>query len=232
MNSGFLASNPGARAVAAAPQAEVSESWITTMANAFATVLRAGGKKAEGDDEGKKDEEDKPGRKEEEKEVEGKKKGKKAAEDEPKKKDKETDEAEDEEACDKEDKKRMAGDDDEGDQKDEKDEKAKSARSRERGRIQAIVSSKAGMRNPTGALHLAMTTNMPRAHAIALLAAMTPPDPVVQAAARSDDLRSRMALVQIPNVDASADVSQPTSDRSAMAAMIIAAGKKRRGEAA
>ena len=27
---------------------------------------------------------------------------------------------------------------------------------------------------------------------------MTPPDPVVQAAARSDDLRSRMALVQIP----------------------------------
>ena len=130
------------------------------------------------------------------------------------------------------------GDEDEDDADDEKkgkkakkakegdDEKEKAARASERARCAAIFKCGAAGARPDVAAHLAFETDMSSANAIAMLGAVAAGAP-----ARPGNLASRMAAVQAPNVGASAGAAPAANSAQGVAARIIAAGKKRRGEA-
>jgi hypothetical protein len=178
------------------------------------------------DDKKKKDEEAKRKAEEEDEEKkEAKRKAedddaakKKAEEDDKKKKDEEAKKAKSKKA-DKED-----GDDDDDD---EKEPAAKAARARERSRIRAIVSCEAAGSFPRMAEHYALNTSIPRADAIAHLTARNLDAPAATAAPapRRDDLRERMAAAPQPNVGGASPSPAPD-----LAAQIILAGRRRRGE--
>ena len=114
------------------------------------------------------------------------------------------------------------------DEADEADEKsaAGAVRLRERARIRTIVNSTAGKRLPDAALHLALNSPMPRHAAVRLLASMNE-----NAQSSGDNLRDRMRGVDVPDVGAGDAQSNITQGGSAgLAAAIIQAGRKRRGE--
>jgi hypothetical protein len=143
------------------------------------------------------------------------KKAKKAEED-----DDDADAAEDDEEDGDED---MSEGDDDSDKDDDAKAATRAARARERGRITAIVTSKAGKANPVAAMEIACATSMSRRQAIGLLQAMGAP---AASAKSSDSLRSRMANEAQPDVG-SGDGEQVAPN---LAQQIILAGKKRRGE--
>jgi hypothetical protein len=183
------------------------------------------------DDEAKKAEEDKE--KDAKKKAEEEEKAKKAEEDK-KKKDDEAKKAEEDKKKEDEESKaaRAAGrvpinGDEDSDRSDETDDVTRSARERERGRIRAIVLSEAGVINPVLAMHMALGTSTPRAQVIEMMTGMVASGIVPVEPARSDSLRDRMAAN--PNPTVGAGDARPAPN---LAQQIVAADKKRRGEAA
>jgi hypothetical protein len=80
-------------------------------------------------------------------------------------------------------------------------------------------------------MELACGTSMSRRHAIGTLRAMGAP--IASSSRPADGLRNRMAAVETPEIgsgDAHSDAN--ANPVKATAAAIVAAGKKRRGEAA
>jgi hypothetical protein len=116
--------------------------------------------------------------------------------------------------------------DDDSDRDDDTDAKARAARSRERGRIQAIVLSDAGKKNPVAAMTLACGGSMSRKQAINLLQAMGP----AAAPGKRDGLGDRMATVEQPDIGDDGAEAPAAGSHTATAAAILAAGKKARGE--
>jgi hypothetical protein len=116
---------------------------------------------------------------------------------------------------------------DKDDEDDEGDSKAAAVRQRERTRVATILNSAAGKRLPTAARRLALGGKMPRHAAVKLLRSMRADVPQNG----SQNLRDRMAGVDEPDVGAGdTQQSAAAGTPQAMAAAIIAAGKKRRGE--
>ncbi|HET6606738.1 MAG TPA: hypothetical protein VFG62_08725 [Rhodopila sp.] len=117
-------------------------------------------------------------------------------------------------------------DDDEGDDDsdgaDMRKGKARSARLRERARCAAIFADAAAANNPALAATLAFNTDMPRSQAVAVLRAGG------SAAPKKPSLYERMSRENHPRVGAS-DPGKP-AEANSLAARIVAAGKKRRGE--
>ena len=117
--------------------------------------------------------------------------------------------------------------DDESDDTDMRKKGSKSARLRERARCAAIFGDAAAGKNPALAARLAFNTSLPRSQAIACLqdgSALT------AAAPRRASLDERMARVAAPKVGAS-DPSPARPGGASLSDQIIAAGKRRRGEA-
>ena len=119
--------------------------------------------------------------------------------------------------------------DDDDSEKAEDDDSAKAvkaARNFERARCAAIFASPAAGIRPDMAAHLAFTTNMSSASAIAMLEVAAK-----GGSAQSDkkSLANRMASVQTPNPGANAG-SPSANPSQALAQQILAAGKKARGE--
>jgi hypothetical protein len=201
----------------------------------FAHLARGTAKAADEDDKDKDAKEESEGEEddEEDEDKKSKKKAKKADdgdEDDAGAKDGDDDEEDgDDKKKSKKSKKAEDGDDDDSDREDDDDPEARAARARERGRIRAIVTSDAGKLNPVGAMELACGTSMSRAQAIGTLRAMGVP--AAAEPRKTDALRNRMAGVDTPDVGAG-DAPPPVAAGSAkaIAAEIIAAGKKRRGE--
>jgi hypothetical protein len=106
------------------------------------------------------------------------------------------------------------------DKADDKNPDARAARLRERARIKTIVHSVAGKKSPDAALHLVLSSSMPRHAAIKLLTSM---NENVQPG--RDALRDRMAGTAQPDIGVGAAQSSAT-----LAQQIVAAGRKRRGE--
>lgn len=105
------------------------------------------------------------------------------------------------------------------------DDKEKAARASERARCAAIFAcASAGVR-PDVAAHMAFSTDMSAAAAIAMLDSMAAGAP-----ARPSNLASRMAAVNAPNVGTDSAAAPAANSSQGVAARIIAAGKKRRGE--
>lgn len=157
------------------------------------------------EDYAKRMEEDKKDDKEDESD------GKKAEEDEDEKKSKKSKKAED-------------GDEDKDEEK--KDNKEAAIRS-ERARCAAIFRSEGAGSRPDVAAHLAFETSMPAAEAVALLASVASGAPK----SARDRLAERMSSVKTPNVGVDGGVTADPSSPAAVAAAIVAAGKRRRGEA-
>lgn len=118
--------------------------------------------------------------------------------------------------------------DEESDEDDKKNKRTAAARGRERGRIAAIITSKAAQRSDVHrsmAMSLALSTELTRAEAIVVLSQTPAPD-----LAKSGAQAARQRLGTAPNPDVGTgdggNGSGPT-----LAQQIIAAGKKRRGEA-
>ena len=121
-------------------------------------------------------------------------------------------------------KKRKA--EDQEDDEDEKKPEARAARAREKDRVKAIMSSPAGLRFPAAALQIAIGSSLPRHKAIKMLNAMTKDMSPGAGPAAADSLRDRMAAVQQPAIGAGD--ARPAAN---LAEQIVAAGRKRRGEA-
>jgi hypothetical protein len=104
------------------------------------------------------------------------------------------------------------------------EEEAAEARGRrlERARAQAIFESPAAGIRPDIAAQLAFKTRLPSSEAIALLARMAEGAP-----RRRADLAERMATVPSPNIGI--EGAEPNASHT-LAAQILAAGKKARGE--
>ncbi len=193
--------------------------------NRFAHLL--GLARAEDKDEEKKQrpdesDEDYAKRMEEEdkdKDPDGKKgkKGKKAeGDDEDKDKDKDPDG--------KKGKKAKDGDEDKDEERKDNEEAGRKA---ERARCAAIFHSAAAGVRPDVAAHLAFETDMPAAEAVSLLGSFANGT----AKGARDGLAGRMAAVRTPNVGVDGGAAVDPSSPTAVAAAIVAAGKKRRGEA-
>lgn len=111
---------------------------------------------------------------------------------------------------------------------DQETDKEQAARVNERARCAAIFGAAAAGARPDVAAHLAFSTDMAAADAIKMLNSFAGGGPLAQ---RS--LSSRMASVNIQNpgaVVAPAAAAPSGNSAVAVAAQIIAAGKKRRGE--
>jgi hypothetical protein len=143
----------------------------------------------------------------------------------------------DEEGDEKKGAKKAEGDDDKKDdakseggkeeQPDDEDDKEKAARASERARCAAIFASPAAGARPDMAAHLAFNTDMSPSAAVEMLTAIS-----AGGTAQPRGLASRMAAVNTTNVGASAPAGKGAAGgASGAAAMIIEAGKKRRGEA-
>jgi hypothetical protein len=116
---------------------------------------------------------------------------------------------------------------DDEDTEDEDKPEARAARLREKRRIRAIVNSPAGQALPAAALRMALDTCTPRHAAIRTLTGMASDVPQGR---RSDALRELMASTPQPNIGAGGAEAPVLGDPKSIAAAIIAAGKKRRGE--
>jgi cobalamin biosynthesis protein CobT len=172
---------------------------------------------------------------------------KKAEEDEDKKRDDETDEdyaKRMEDKKDKEEKAKKAEEDDDAARKaeeeekqqeedatkakkaeEDEDDKEKAARKSERARCRTIFSAASAGSRPDMAAHLAFDTDMDAKDAVALL------DVATAGATGRPGLGARMSNVSLPKVGADAGAIANSSSAQGTAAQIIAAGKKRRGEA-
>jgi len=115
---------------------------------------------------------------------------------------------------------------DKEDEEDEDEPEARAARARERARINAILNSSAAKRSPAAALHIATHTTMPRHAAIRMLGAMVADLPKVGAGG----LRDRMASFVNPDIGSGGDEAPGVDDPKALAARIILAGRRARGE--
>jgi len=122
----------------------------------------------------------------------------------------------------KKDAKAEEGDDDEEEDDEKKDDKEQAARKSERARCAAIFKCDAAGSRPDVAAHLAFATDMSSADAIAMLSTV--------AGGKTRGLASRMATVQTPNVGTEAGAVPAANSPQGVAARIVAAGKKRRGE--
>ncbi|MFZ6724701.1 hypothetical protein ACO0K2_04330 [Undibacterium sp. MH2W] len=151
------------------------------------------------------------------------------------KEDNDGDDEEDEEPAKKSKKSKKASSDDDDQEDDDDSEKAddddsakavKAARNSERARCAAIFASPAAGIRPDMAAHLAFTTNMSSASAIAMLEVAAKGG---SATADKKSLANRMASVQTPNPGANAG-SPSANPSQALAQQILAAGKKARGE--
>ena len=114
-------------------------------------------------------------------------------------------------------------DEDEEAEEDEGDDKEKAARQTERARCKAIFSCAAAGVRPDMAAHFAFNTSMSARSATAMLDAISAGTPV------ATGLSSRMASFALPNPGANAGKAT-TSPAGDAAAMILNAGKVRRGE--
>lgn len=107
---------------------------------------------------------------------------------------------------------------------DEEDEKEKAARKSERARCAAIFASPAAGIRPDVAAHLAFSTDMSSADAVGMLETVSAGSTPVRG------LAMRMATVAVPNVGDSGGAAPAAGSSTDIAAKIVAAGKKRRGE--
>jgi hypothetical protein len=121
------------------------------------------------------------------------------------------------------------GGDNRSDMDHERDPDVQFARECERGRIAAILRSDAAQVVPNQALHIALRTSLARNHAIGMLEALAIDVPP-QTGNKADALRQRMADAHNPDLGVGDSGRQDTTSSDAIAAMIVAAGKKRRGE--
>ncbi len=116
-------------------------------------------------------------------------------------------------------------DDDQDDDEEDEDKSAKAARRAERARCKAIFESPSAGVRPDVAAHLAFNTNMSSKAAIAMLETVA-----AGGAAQPRSLAERMAKVKNTNVGADGGSAPGANTPAGVAAQIIAAGKKRRGE--
>jgi hypothetical protein len=120
---------------------------------------------------------------------------------------------------------RMEDDDNEaGDDEGGESKKEKAARISERARCEAIFASPAAGVRPDMAAHLAFSTDMSKAEAIAMLSAFA------KGSTPKNSLSSRMARVQTPNPGVATPAAAAVTGPAAVAQRILAAGKKARGE--
>lgn len=117
---------------------------------------------------------------------------------------------------------RRAEDDDEDEAKSKKAEAR--GRSLERARGDAIFSCRAAADRPDLAAQLAFKTSMSAEEAIGVLTT------AASGERRAPGLASRMSAVEVPHVASDAAPAPSANDPAGKAALIIAAGKKRRGE--
>jgi hypothetical protein len=125
--------------------------------------------------------------------------------------------------------------DDDSDQDDEKDPYLRRARARERGRITSIMISDAAERQPVLAMHISATTNMPRSRAIKFILELgaLAGDQTSSAKSLADKiiLAGRRARGEVETPFESPVQSARGRPDPNLHKLIIAAGKKRRGEA-
>jgi len=111
---------------------------------------------------------------------------------------------------------------------DKKDKDAKAARKAERARCRAIFASPHAAGRAHVAAQLAFDTDLTAAQAIGVLASVGADD----SRARPRGLAAAMATLDHPNPGAGDAAAVDPTDPKAVASLIIAAGKKRRGESA
>jgi hypothetical protein len=125
--------------------------------------------------------------------------------------------------------KKAEDEEDEEDEEDDGDPEARAARGREKARVLAIMNSTAARSSPgasAAALNVALNTSIPRHAAIKMLGAMVAHMPK----SGVGSLRDRMASVVNPDIGPGGDEAPAVDDPKALAARIILAGKRARGE--
>lgn len=123
-----------------------------------------------------------------------------------------------------------AAEDEDGDKDKEAKAEArgrKAGRAAERARCSAIFAAPAAKGIPHIAASLAFETNLPTAEAISLMGTFAAAAP----AARRTGLAEAMARVDVPNPGSDSGEAPAPGDTKSVAAAIVAAGKKARGEA-
>ena len=146
----------------------------------------------------------------------------------------------------KKDKTKKAQDDKKDDDDEDKKKEDEKSRAQERHRILTILDSEPGKAIPQAAMHIALNTTLPAADAIGVLGSMQGVFAGMKAEGIRSPLATRMAAepkyevgLEAPALEdnrnplatrTAADGSTVPANPSALAAAIIAAGKKRRGE--
>lgn len=125
----------------------------------------------------------------------------------------------------KKDARKAEEDGDEEDEEDEEDADAKAIRGRERARCAAIFASPAAAVRPDMAAYFAFGTNLTRKAAVNALAAVAAGSEPVRPS--RPGLGQRMSVAPQPNPGQ----DRPQAGSPSLAEQIVAAGKKRRGEA-